>query len=66
MNGMIICGLSMEMELAEDMGLIGDCRMCLHLDGRMINKEILPYCEKNNELLDEYKSNCDDWVVDHR
>lgn len=59
MTEMIICGLSMEMELAKEMGTIGKCIGCLYL-------EYDNYCMKKGKKLNERKSNCKDWVVDHR
>ena len=56
---MIICGMSMEMELAKEMGTVGKCIDCLHL-------EYDNYCRKKGKKLNEKKSNCKDWVVDHR
>ena len=58
MAEMIVCGLSMEMEMAEEMGYVGKCIGCLYLED--------DYCTKNEELLKEHKTNCEDWLVDHR
>lgn len=60
-NVMYICGMSMEMELAEEMGWVGKCIGCLYLD-RFNGVSI---CEKKG-VLDEEVENCLDWVVDHR
>ena len=57
MTDMIICGLSMEMEMAREMGTIGQCKSCLYLNGNR--------CDKKG-LLKKHRSNCKDWVVDHR
>ena len=59
MTDMIICGMSMEMELAKEMGTVGKCIDCLHF-------EYDNYCRKKGKKLNERKSNCKDWVVDHR
>lgn len=59
-NGvMIICGLSMEMELAEEMGTVGKCVGCWYL-------EYKDYCRKKDVYLNERKENCKDWCVDIR
>lgn len=57
---MIVCGMHMEMEIAKEMGYIGKCIGCLHLDGDGKDE----YCK--GKLLKERKENCKDWVVDHR
>lgn len=57
MTKMIICGFSMEMELAEDLGMVGDCRMCRKWDSDGVND----YCD--GELLEEKKTDCDEWLV---
>lgn len=59
MADMIVCGLSMEMELAEEMGWVGKCIGCLYL-------EYDKYCRKKGKKLKELKENCSDWVVDSR
>ena len=61
-EGMIICGLSMEMEMAKEMGTIGKCISCLHCD--RYSKELI-VCSKKGVLENE-KNNCKDWIVDHR
>lgn len=61
MTEMIICGLSMEMEMAKEMGTIGKCKGCLYL-----NWNNGDYCSKLEEPLEELRENCDSWVVDHR
>ena len=66
MTKMIMCGLSMEMEMAEEMGTVGKCISCLYLDSRMIGDESVDWCSKHNALLAERESDCNDWVVDHR
>ena len=63
MAEMIICGLSMEMELAEEMGWVGKCIGCLYFD-KLPNGALV--CNKKNEVLDNERENCEDWLVDHR
>lgn len=63
MAEMIICGLSMEMELAEEMGWIGKCIGCLYFDTLHNGVSV---CNKKNEILDDERENCEDWLVDHR
>ena len=58
---MIICGCSMEMKLAEEMGWVGKCIGCLYFDCY----DGVPSCQKKGRLETE-KENCPDWVVDHR
>ena len=60
MTDMIICGLSMEMEIAKEMGYVGKCIGCRKLDGDG-EKE---YCD--GKILKERKENCKDWIVDIR
>ena len=64
MAKMIVCGLSMEMEMAKEMGYVGKCIGCLHnliyIDGD--RRELL--CEKKGIVKE--KTNCKEWVVDHR
>ena len=59
---MWICGLSMEMELAEEMGTVGKCKGCLYY-------EIYPngalHCRIKG-IIDDEMEDCRDWVVDHR
>ena len=55
---MYVCGLSMEMELAEEMGWVGKCIGCLYLED--------DYCRKKDEILDEERVDCGDWFVDYR
>lgn len=62
MADMIICGLSMEMELAEEMGTVGKCIGCHYFEG---SDEVL-YCAKKKKFLDKEKENCQDWLVNHR
>ena len=62
MTEMIICGMSMEMEMAEEMGTVGKCRGCLYLE---TNVNGTRYCQLKGVLTSE-KENCKDWVVDHR
>ncbi len=56
----IICGLSMEMELAEEMGLVGDCRMCWYFDYDGENETC------HGKILKERKTDCKEWFVDIR
>lgn len=63
MAELIICGLSMEMEMAEEMGDIGKCRGCLYFD-ELCNGAL--FCRQYNEMLDEEQENCKDWLVDYR
>ena len=61
MTELIICGLSMEMEMAKEMGTVGKCISCHRFncfDG-------VPSCEKKG-ILDNEKEDCDDWIVNHR
>ena len=60
MTDMIICGLSMEMELAKEMGWVGKCIGCRRLDydGKY------EYCD--GKILKEHKEDCDKWIVDIR
>ena len=60
-EGMWICGLSMEMELAEEMGWVGKCIGCHHFDS--YNGL---YCHKKNKRLTKEQENCKDWLVNHR
>lgn len=60
---MIICGLSMEMEMAKENNGIGKCSYCLYLDE--LNNGSL-FCRQYHEILDEEIENCKDWIVDHR
>lgn len=61
---MYVCGLSMEMELAEEMGWVGKCIGCLYLEDN--------YCRKKDEILGEDEIfgegivDCEDWFVDYR
>lgn len=55
---MFLCGLSMEMELAEEFNCVGKCRCCLYLEDRK--------CIKHNSPIDCLDGGCDEWVVDHR
>ena len=65
MTVMYVCGLSMEMEMAEELGVVGKCTGCLYLDFRGRDRDFR-YCSKNKELLEEEIVDCPDWVVDHR
>lgn len=62
MTEMIICGLSMEMEMAKEMGWIGKCRGCLYCT--WIKPIGTVKCTKKGIIPEEI--NCKDWVVDHR
>lgn len=62
MAEIIVCGLSMEMEMAEEMGWVGKCRGCLYCD-RIINYGLVD-CQKKGKISE--KENCEEWVVDHR
>ena len=62
-NVMYICGLSMEMELAEEMGWIGKCKGCQYAGRRYDDNEI--YCEKKGKKIGQ-RENCKEWVVNHR
>lgn len=61
MVDMILCGLSMEMRAAEEMGHIGKCIGCLYCEGKN-NNEIK--CEKRGVINEQ--ENCEDWFVDYR
>lgn len=54
--------MSMEMELATEMGWVGKCRGCLYCNG--ITNYGLATCQKKGKVPE--KNNCKDWVVDHR
>lgn len=58
---MYVCGLSMEMELAEEMGTIGKCIDCIH--HRYITDDIVS-CEIHG--LVKPRENCENWLVDYR
>lgn len=62
MSNMIICGLSMEMEMAKEMGTVGKCCSCLYFD---INVNGTKHCQLKGVLSKE-NENCEDWIVDHR
>ena len=59
----IICGLNMEMEIAEEMGWVGKCRGCLHNEYYYTDDEI--YCNKKQKTIPE-QTDCPLWVCDHR
>lgn len=61
-NVMYICGLSMEMELAEEMGWVGKCIGCLYCDDITSTGSV--NCQKKGKIKE--KENCKDWLVDHR
>jgi hypothetical protein len=61
MREMIMCGFSMEMELAEKMGTVGKCVGCLYFDCY----DGVPSCRIKG-ILDTEKTNCKDWFVDYR
>ena len=60
---MYICGLSMEMRMAEEMGTIGKCIGCHHFDKP---RDDVLFCHKKDEILMEEQEDCEDWLVDHR
>jgi hypothetical protein len=60
MTEMVMCGLHMEMEMAKEMGYVGKCIGCVHLDGDGVDE----YCK--GKVLTERKENCKDWLVDMR
>lgn len=60
-NIMYICGLSMEMELAEEMGTIGKCIDCIH--HQHIDDEFVD-CEIHGRV--KSREDCGDWLVDYR
>ena len=62
MKGMIICGLSMEMEMAEEMGWVGKCRGCFYCE-YMYNFGLVN-CRKKGKIHEQ--EDCDEWVVDMR
>ena len=62
-NVIHICGLSMEMEMAKEMGWIGKCRGCLYCD--WIKSFGVVKCRKLGGLIKE-QEDCKEWVVDHR
>ena len=61
---MYVCGLSMEMEMAEEMGWIGKCRGCIHNTRYLDNDRKKLRCDKKGIVKE--KTNCKEWVVDHR
>ena len=63
MTDMIICGLSMEMELAKELNRVGDCRMCLYADWIEYEGDKVKCSKKGNV---KQRTNCKDWIVDHR
>ena len=63
MTDMIICGMSMEMELAKELNRVGDCRMCLYADWIEYEGDKVK-CSKKGTV--KQRTNCKDWVVDHR
>ena len=65
MSVMHICGLSMEMEAAEELGLIGKCKGCIYYETRG-NLSRFMYCDKKKKVLDGEVEDCPDWVVGHR
>lgn len=60
-NAMYICGFSMEMELAEEMGTIGRCISCIHHQG-ICNSVV--NCELNGKIKE--KEDCNNWSIDIR
>lgn len=73
-----ICGLSMEMEMAEEYDGIGKCEWCLYYELNVINvKGVIkngilkdktieqPTCRKHGPLK-RTRTKCKDWVVDYR
>ncbi|MBQ2635373.1 MAG: hypothetical protein IJJ11_07460 [Methanosphaera sp.] len=52
MTEMIICGLSMEMEMAREMGTVGKCIGCRYFE-KLRNGAL--FCEKYDKILDEEK-----------
>ena len=63
MTEIIICGLSMEMENAREMGYIGKCRGCLYNDRLYDDGKV--WCAKSLRKMQQ-QENCKEWVVDHR
>ena len=63
MTELIICGLSMEMRMAEEMGTIGKCAGCFYFD-KLRNGALI--CRIRDEVLDSEKEDCEDWCVDMR
>ena len=62
MVDMIICGLSMEMEIAEMRGVVGKCRGCNHL-GDAYSRN---YCTKHQAVILNDMLGCNDWLVEMR
>ena len=61
-NVLHVCGMSMEMELAEEMDWVGKCIGCLrcnYLYNGLVNCDI-------KGILTEEQIDCPDWIVDHR
>lgn len=63
MVNMIVCGLSMEMEMAKEADGIGKCSWCRYFD-ELSNCAL--FCRKLDEVLDEEQEDCEDWAVDIR
>ena len=63
MAELIICGLSMEMEMAKECDGIGKCTWCLYYDTLSNGYS---FCRCYDEVIDEEVENCPDWIVDHR
>ena len=61
MSEIIICRLSMEMEMAKEMGLIGKCKGCLFCE--YIKPYGLVMCQKKGKIREQ--DDCEEWVVDH-
>lgn len=59
---MIICGLSMEMEVAEMCGTVGKCRGCNYMG----DKDSRNYCTKHKAVIMDDMLGCNDWFVDTR
>ena len=61
-NVMYICGCSMEMEMAKEMGWVGKCIGCLYTTTKYDDGDW--YCTKRKKKTNQ--ENCPEWVVDHR
>ena len=62
MTEIIVCGCSMEMRMAEEMGTVGYCISCLYCEYFSTTNGVV--CSKKGKT--DTRDNCKDWVVDHR
>ena len=63
-NTIIVCGLTeWENEIVRKHK--GECRHCMHNETWHDGKEVIKRCAKHG-LLDEFKTDCKDWLLDTR